>query len=161
MIQAEKLEHVLDRKGLRVTKPESSENLDSIDVLRSDNLKGFKWWKYLLTSPQTERIQLLFNKKKKKQISNWIISTSNFWQTGFPPLSITTPSPTIDTTIRRLRDTIGLSAGQRASWKRWRDCWGWTAMRILVISITRSCSYQPQSGEIKSWTKININLPPK
>ena len=40
MIQAEKLEQVLERKGYRVTKPESGDNLDSIDVLRSDHLKG-------------------------------------------------------------------------------------------------------------------------
>ena len=40
MIQAEKLEQVLERKGYRVTKPEPGDNLDSIDVLRSDHLKG-------------------------------------------------------------------------------------------------------------------------
>ena len=53
MIQAEKLEQVLERKGYRVTKPESGDNLDSIDVLRSDHLKG---------APPSQKISNCFNK---------------------------------------------------------------------------------------------------
>ena len=41
MTQADRFDHVLERKGYKVSKSEPSENLDTIDVLRSDNVKGF------------------------------------------------------------------------------------------------------------------------